>query len=100
MKTLPAIVAAICLTACVTMPEFDKPGTDTALPSTYPKIMPIDGLIIQALGPSASGSSPARPLDAVTSPLAERIARLKRRAAILRGSPVDATTRGRLATAG
>ena len=86
----------ILLTACIAMPDLGTNTRQTADDRISPRILPVEGLIIQALGPAAGGARSSRALDGVTSDLTRRISRLKARAAILRGAAVDKNTRDRL----
>lgn len=80
------VILALC--ACSPFPELGGPDDPSGL---YPRIEPIDGLILRAMGTNSSATP--QPLDSFTDPLEERIARLKARAAILRGAPVNDQTR-------
>ena len=93
MKRLGSILVAISLAGCSDFPSFGDPEPGFGDWATYPRLVPLDALIIRALGPTAAPTRPTQPLDVIADPLAARIDALNRRAAILRGAPVDDTTR-------
>ena len=92
----------IALAACSGFPEIEIPPSAAARGAAYPRIVPIEGLMIMALGPRTGSGERAAPATAtaLTQGIAAHVARLKARAALMRGAPVDAETRARLAAAG
>ncbi len=97
MKALASLFSFFILTACTQPPVLDTPPPSLLDGPEKPRIEPIEGLIIRALGPSPGGRPAAQLLEDISDPMIARVRALERRAAILRGAPVDATTRGRLA---
>ncbi len=83
---------------CAEFPSFGERLPNSTDISAYPRIEPIEGLIIRALGPGAISGSAPQPIDALTDSLDARIAALKQRAAILRGAGIDDETRALLAS--
>ena len=92
----------ISLAACSGFPELEIPPSAVAQGADYPKIVPIEGLMIVALGPRTGSGEQAAPATATaqTQGFEARLARLRARAALMRGAPVDAATREILARAG
>ena len=78
------------------MPDLGSDVPDRAS-DAYPRIEPIEGLIVMAIGDGTPGARQATPLAAVADPLAARINALRARAALLRGAPISDETRARLA---
>ena len=92
----------ISLAACSGFPDLEIPPSAAAQGADYPKIIPIEGLMIMALGPRTGSGEQAAPATATaqTQGFEARLARLRARAALMRGAPVDAATREILARAG
>lgn len=98
MKRYYLIACFSIAAGCGDFPVFDREDYRSSIATTPPpRILPIEGLLVRALGPARAVGAETQPIAEFTDPMQARIARLKQRAAILRGSPVDATTRGRLA---
>ena len=93
MTRYATLLLALGLSGCSDFPSFGTPDPGFGDWSTFPRIEPIDGLIIRALGPTTGNGRVAQPLADITDPLEARIAALIARAAILRGAPVNDTTR-------
>ena len=85
-RTLPVLVL---LAACAQFPDLDALPPDTSLPP--PALLPLDDLLAQASAPSVA--------EAAGTALASRAARLRTRAALMRGPVLDPATRARLAEA-
>jgi hypothetical protein len=84
-KIIPALALLCILTGCAEFPELDaSPPSSGAAP---PVLVPLDSLLDQT---AASALAPD---------LAPRAARLKARAALMRGPVMDPATRARLASA-
>jgi hypothetical protein len=84
-RSLPALFAAL-LSACADLPPAD-PAVGKAPP---PALLPLDRLLAGV--DAGSGRSPE-------TALADRAARLRARAALMRGPVLDPATRARLAAA-
>jgi len=87
-----ALIAALGLAAgapgCTQFPDLDASVTDAARAGPYPDLVPLDGLQARlATSRIAPDTLPA---------IEARIARLRARAARLRGSVVDGATRARM----
>lgn len=93
-------ILLILLAGCSDFPDFGGAASPAAMAAPPPRIIPIDGLILAAIGPSRAGlpQSPEEALAATLEPLDARIAALRARASILRDAPVDASTRAKLAS--
>lgn len=91
MAAAAATVLAL-LAGCARFPEVDRfpPATGGA---AAPALLPLDDLLSQAAVASAGGT------QAAGEALAARAARLKARAALMRGPVLDPATRARLAAA-
>lgn len=81
------LLVLISLAGCTQFPGIDEMSATRSGPA--PTLVPIDTLLAAADAPT-----PARATD-----LAERAARLKARAALMRGPVLDPATRARLAAA-
>lgn len=94
----PVALLALLLVGCSDFPRLGGTISPSARQGPPPRIVPIDGLILSAIGPARTGQpqNPADALSAVTDTMDARIAALKARAAILRGQPVDGSTRALL----
>ena len=94
MRHRPALPAAlaICaaLSACSQFPDLDATTSDAVRDAPYPDLVPLDGL-------QARFDPDAALPDATRDSVAARAARLKARAARLRGTVIDADTRQRMA---
>lgn len=75
---------------CASFPDLDH--IEVAGAGATPQLMPVDRLLAQA-------DTPARASAAQADGLAARAARLKQRAALMRGPILDPETRARLAAA-
>ena len=86
------------LAGCSDFPDLGGAVSPAAATAPAPRLVPIEGLILAAIGPSRPGEplDAAAALAATTGSMAARVAALKARAAILRGAPVDETTRSKL----
>lgn len=83
------ILLALTLAGCAPLPDFAAfPETAAAAP---PSLMPMDQLLAQA------GSAPRA--EAAAQSLSARAARLRARAALMRGPVTDPATRARLLAA-
>lgn len=78
------------LAACTGFPALDGKVSATARAAAYPKLLPINDLLTRP--------SPPRLSETDVAALTARAARLRRRAAALRGPVVDQSTRKRLAS--
>ena len=96
MRNGTLAIVLIFLAACTPIPDLGAPARGQTDAAFFPRIEPIDGLIIKAIGPGRSTIA-SQPLSSVSDPLLARAELLKRRAALLRGSPVDDATRAQLA---
>jgi hypothetical protein len=84
------LASALALVGCAQFPQVDAfPSVGSA--SEPPALLPLDGLLAQAAGPSVAEDAGAA--------LAARAARLKARARAMRGPVLDPQTRDRLAEA-
>ncbi|GAB1362426.1 hypothetical protein MASR1M32_16620 [Rhodobacter sp.] len=88
-RLLP-ILLALTLAGCTPMPDFAA-FPETAASAAPPSLMPIDQLLAQA------GSAPRA--EAAAQSLSARAARLRARAALMRGPVNDPVTRARLLAA-
>ena len=86
--------AVLLLAACSSAPDFgDQDRVRDA--AAYPRLVPIKGLIPNDIGIAVKGRIRATP-EELFGNLQSRIYALQARAAILRGSKIDAETRERL----
>ena len=97
MKLRVSILSLVICTACGDFPEFDHEGKrHQGANQDRPRILPVEGLMIMAIGPRPGSSSGIELPGSRPGGIEARLARLQRRAALLRGAPVNETTRGRL----
>jgi len=97
-RALPALALGLALAGCSGFPDLGGAVSPAARKAPPPRLVPIEGLILSAIGPTRPGE-PTNPDEALTSTtdlLQARIDALKARAAILRGRPVDDSTRSLL----
>ncbi len=92
MRTALALIAALglgaALSGCTPFPQLNKDASEAALAQPYPDLVPLDSLQARL---NTTGIAPE------TAPAIEaRIARLKARAAGLRGTVIDSQTRARM----
>lgn len=92
------LVSAFVLAGCSDFPSFGGPPPKFGEWQSFPRIEPLEGLIIRAMAPTGADARTPQPLDGVDDSLAARIAALKARAAILRDAPVDDTTRAAISS--
>lgn len=85
---LPALMA-LALTACTQFPELDSTITPALEAADYPALVPVDPLLAQA----TAGRADPQQTEAA---LLARVARLRARAARLRGSVLSGRERQRL----
>lgn len=90
-KPVLALVIPVLLLGCATFPEVERAENQFARPGVEPQLVPIEGLIAQA----EAGRATVASRDA----LAQRAARLRARAAAMRGPVHSQATRDRLAAA-
>ena len=93
---------ALLLASCVDWPDVGSRETAT-LEGPYPRLAPIEGLILRAIGPSRSGGATVQEPGTGSRTLADveaQIARLRARAAILRGAPINDEPRALLVGGG
>ncbi len=91
-RLLPALLlAGLVLTgACATFPELDRLPPDPT--AQTPRLLPLDQLLAQA-------NATPRATESLGQGLAARAARLRNRAALMRGPVHDPATRARLSAA-
>ncbi|MEQ8877199.1 MAG: hypothetical protein RIC49_12385 [Phycisphaerales bacterium] len=91
------LCAAALVAACGTFPQLDAAVSDEAWASDYPALVPAETLRARATARPVSADGTT--LDAAASPAPEidaRAARLRARAAGLRGEVIDGSDRDRL----
>lgn len=85
------LIAGLALTgACATFPELGRLPTDQT--ADLPRLLPMEQLLAQA-------NATPRATEATAQGLAARAARLRNRAALMRGAVHDPATRARLSAA-
>lgn len=83
------VISALLVSACARFPELDATVNTSAENADFPALIPIDDILAQPNNAAASGENPS-------ADIAARVARLRARAARLRGSIVDPATRTRM----
>lgn len=99
MRPLLAVAAAAALAGCDAYPQLDATVSGEARRSPYPALMPVEDLRAAAAARPSSERIAAAGPGAAASPAAEidaRAARLRARAAGLRGEVIDAESKERL----
>jgi hypothetical protein len=95
MLIRPALLLAtvVGLTGCANIPDVGGADAAAARNAPYPTLIPLDDVL------SAAQRTPAQITPATIATTNDRIARLRARAASLRGPVVDAGTRSRMRAA-
>ncbi len=83
------VLASSLLAGCTDMPDLDDRLTPAARSAPYPALVPVEPLLAQA-------SADQQITDDTAPALQSRVAGLRARAARLRGSVVDGSTRSRM----
>lgn len=83
-----ALLLTLALSACTQFPELDENTTIETRRAAYPDLLPVEDLRTRVGEP--------RVTDEISLSLETRVARLRARAARLRGSVIDGTSRQRL----
>jgi hypothetical protein len=78
----------LTLSACTQFPDLDQATSDQTRRAPYPELLPVEDLRAQVAAP--------RVTDQTTQSLEARAAALRARAARLRGTVIDGTSRARL----
>ena len=96
MNRLSLICALCALSACATLPALD--GTiDTDLRgAAFPELAPLPPLLARADAAGTGSGGTARITPQSIAAFDNRLARLRARAAVLRGPVLDSATRARL----
>lgn len=90
-RRLASLAAVLSLAGCTTFPALDAAVSQRPDPGPAPELLPIDSLL------AATGGARLDAADGAA--LAARAARLRARAALMRGPVLDPETRARLAAA-
>ncbi len=85
---LTALTLTLALSACTQFPELDQNTSAETRRAPYPDLLPVEDLRARLDAP--------RVTDQTTLSLEARVARLRARAARLRGTVIDDTSRQRL----
>ena len=93
------LVLLLTIVGCSDFPKIESRLSDDALVADYPRIAPLEGLLIVALGPSQSSGDPVDPAAALAQKSAAdtRLANLIARARLMRDAPVNSETTALLA---
>lgn len=94
---ISAFIAIAFVTGCSSFPQVEGKESERARAAPYPNIVPIEGLLISALGPVGGISMSEAELEAKIETVESRIRRLQAKAELLRGAPVNDDTRARIA---
>lgn len=96
-RRITALAAAASLAGCGDFPQLDDTVSDAAMRSGYPALVPVEDLRAAAArrAPSEGAAMEGASTDAAPA-VDARAARLRARAASLRGEVVDAETKQRL----
>jgi hypothetical protein len=86
---LIAIIMPFALMGCTQFPELDNTVSASGQDADYPKLVPIQSLLVES--PSTEPTA-----EQTVAGLTARVLALQNRAARLRGSVVDANTRNRM----
>ena len=85
------ICVTVLMAGCARFPELDRTIEPQARQADYPALLPVDELAAISAAPAPAPGTAAAP-----DPPDARIARLKARAARLRGGVIDEETRARM----
>ncbi|QFT92164.1 hypothetical protein FIU86_04880 [Roseovarius sp. THAF9] len=85
---LTALTLTLALSGCTQFPELDNGTSLETRRAPYPDLLPVEDLRARVAAPRAS--------EQTTRMLEARVAALRARAARLRGSVIDGTSRARL----